>query len=405
MYIHYITRVNMWDISQVRQYMHTRHAVYTPHVAHRTSYTARRTPHVAHRTSHIALHASHNSTYVGNTYRTVYTLALNMSYVLTTTGIATIVDGNDSSKGFGINLLSATSGANTNFLFTQTATRNITIPNATTTMVGTDVTQTLTNKTIDASLNTLTGVIFTNTPNPAIGFGASAASINGIALGSGSTAATGTAMALGLNATSSAANSVAVGPSTTASGAASTAVGPSAVATAASAIAIGNGASATGAGSMVVGTASSDAGFANVEIIGKGITAMAANQLMIGSQAHNGQILTTGSITTTNTTPATLYTLTLTAGTGNIIDYDINSTLGISLATAAFTGKVKVNVDIAGGVTLNQFSKLYSIDSVLLTSDVSFVSPAAYQLSVVVTGIIATNIKWSGMMRISSQAY
>ena len=51
-----------------------------------------------------------------------------------------------------------TAGTKTTVASSQTSNRTVTLPNATTTLVGTDATQTLTNKTIDADQNTITNI-------------------------------------------------------------------------------------------------------------------------------------------------------------------------------------------------------------------------------------------------------
>lgn len=76
--------------------------------------------------------------------------------------IGAVVDSTDTSKQFSIDLSGATTGTTTTFQTSQTANRVLTFPNATTAIVGTDTAQTLTNKTIDASVNTVTNVSTSN---------------------------------------------------------------------------------------------------------------------------------------------------------------------------------------------------------------------------------------------------
>jgi hypothetical protein len=76
--------------------------------------------------------------------------------------IGAVADPTDTSKQFSIDLSGATTGTKTTFQTSQTVNRVLTFPNATTTIVGTDTTQILTNKTIDASVNTVSNVSTSN---------------------------------------------------------------------------------------------------------------------------------------------------------------------------------------------------------------------------------------------------
>ena len=70
-----------------------------------------------------------------------------MSHILRTIGVTSITDIADASKILGINLGSATTATTTNMNFAQTTDRTWTWPDASSTVVGTDVVQTTTNKT------------------------------------------------------------------------------------------------------------------------------------------------------------------------------------------------------------------------------------------------------------------
>lgn len=72
--------------------------------------------------------------------------------------VGSILDPTDTSKIFSVNTSGAATNTKSTLLFTSTVDRTYTIPDASTTLVGNNTTQTLTNKTIDASLNTLTNV-------------------------------------------------------------------------------------------------------------------------------------------------------------------------------------------------------------------------------------------------------
>jgi len=72
--------------------------------------------------------------------------------------IGSIVDTNDTSKTFTVGLSGATSGTSITLVSNQTANRTIQLPNANTVLATTDTAQTLTNKSIDGMLNTVTNI-------------------------------------------------------------------------------------------------------------------------------------------------------------------------------------------------------------------------------------------------------
>jgi len=128
--------------------------------------------------------------------------------------------------------------------------------------------------------------------------------------------------------------------------------------------------------------------------------------MILGSATQNGQILTTGSITTTDATPTTLYDFTLTSNSGVILEYFINATLGTSSQTAALTGTIKVN-DNAGTVTIVPIASNNAMDTALIGIAVNFLSSGANDLTVQVVGLgpATITIKWSGMLRVMTQIY
>lgn len=70
----------------------------------------------------------------------------------------TIFDTTDPSKASVLDFSSATTGTSTTLSFSQTTNQNISLPNASTTLVGIDTTQTLSNKSISGSTNTITNI-------------------------------------------------------------------------------------------------------------------------------------------------------------------------------------------------------------------------------------------------------
>ena len=78
-------------------------------------------------------------------------LSLNADYMH-------IEDATDNTKVLDVSLSGATTGTTTDLTFSQTANRTITFPDASTTLVGTATTDTLTNKTIDGDNNTISNL-------------------------------------------------------------------------------------------------------------------------------------------------------------------------------------------------------------------------------------------------------
>jgi hypothetical protein len=78
------------------------------------------------------------------------------------------VDGSDATKKIGFDTSGATSATTLTLAGVQTANRTITLPDANTTLLGTNTTQTLTNKTIDGLTNTLTNITATTVPDGSI---------------------------------------------------------------------------------------------------------------------------------------------------------------------------------------------------------------------------------------------
>jgi hypothetical protein len=80
-----------------------------------------------------------------------------MSHILRTVGVSSITDVSNASKSIGVNCSGSTDDTQTVLIFNHTANRNVTFPDATTTVVGTDTTQTITNKSIyDPTSTTIT---------------------------------------------------------------------------------------------------------------------------------------------------------------------------------------------------------------------------------------------------------
>ena len=71
-----------------------------------------------------------------------------MSHMLGTVGVTSITDITDASKALGVNLTGATTDTMLTLAVSQTANRTVTLPDATTTVLGHDTTQIVTNKTI-----------------------------------------------------------------------------------------------------------------------------------------------------------------------------------------------------------------------------------------------------------------
>ena len=79
-----------------------------------------------------------------------------------------LIDGTDATKKIGFDTSGATTATTLTVAGVQTANRTITLPDADTTLVGTNTSQTLTNKTIDGNNNTLTNITATTVADGSI---------------------------------------------------------------------------------------------------------------------------------------------------------------------------------------------------------------------------------------------
>ena len=101
--------------------------------------------------------------------------------------IGSILDSVDTSKIFSVNLSGSTTGTTSTLSFSSTVNRVYTIPDATTTLVGTDTTQALTGKTINSSLNTLSNIANSSLVNSSISVTAGTGLTGGGSVSLGST--------------------------------------------------------------------------------------------------------------------------------------------------------------------------------------------------------------------------
>jgi hypothetical protein len=228
-----------------------------------------------------------------------------------------------------------------------------------------------------------------------MGFATTANGYNSVALGAG-------AFTASLGDVSIGANSVAT--STTVGG---VAIGYAANAVADSTIGIGTSAAAGGNSSIVIGASSNDGNFAQTIILAAGVTAVRANQMILGSQNQGCQLVSTGTITTANATPTTLYSFTVNSSTGSTVEFTINATLGANSKTASYYGIFKANCNGVGTVTLSSITNYTAIiDTPDLTGTaITATTTGAGNISIQVTGLASTNIKWSGKLELTVQAY
>jgi hypothetical protein len=94
-------------------------------------------------------------------------------------GLVTISDGTDFNKGIRFRSSSSAASAITLLDAVSTAGRVVTLPDATTTLVGRDTTDTLTNKSISGSTNTLTNIANASLTNSAITINGTSTSLGG----------------------------------------------------------------------------------------------------------------------------------------------------------------------------------------------------------------------------------
>ena len=97
-------------------------------------------------------------------------------------GLVTISDGTDFNKGIRFRSSGSAASAVTLLDAVSTAGRVVTLPDATTTLVGRDTTDTLTNKTINGSSNTLTNIANASLTNSAVTVGTTAISLGASSL-------------------------------------------------------------------------------------------------------------------------------------------------------------------------------------------------------------------------------
>jgi len=95
------------------------------------------------------------------------------------TGLVTISDGTDFNKGIRFRSSSSAASAITLLDAVSTAGRVVTLPDATTTLVGRDTTDTLTNKSISGSTNTLSNIANASLTNSSITINGTAVSLGG----------------------------------------------------------------------------------------------------------------------------------------------------------------------------------------------------------------------------------
>jgi hypothetical protein len=95
------------------------------------------------------------------------------------TGLVTISDGTDATKGIRFRSSGSATGAITLLDAVSTAGHVVTLPNATTTLVGRDTTDTLTNKSISGSTNTLSNIGNSSLTNSAITINGTSTSLGG----------------------------------------------------------------------------------------------------------------------------------------------------------------------------------------------------------------------------------
>jgi trimeric autotransporter adhesin len=108
-------------------------------------------------------------------------------------GLVTISDGTDFNKGIRFRSSSSAASAITLLDAVSTAGRVVTLPDATTTLVGRDTTDTLTNKSISGSTNTLSNIGNSSLTNSSITINGSAISLGGTVSVGTVTSVTGTA--------------------------------------------------------------------------------------------------------------------------------------------------------------------------------------------------------------------